>query len=58
MFLIKIEVKNTTVNANYFYRVGRKSARLVRAAAMKLALELNSMIDRPSYAIVTRVLQG
>ncbi|XP_027205223.2 FLII actin remodeling protein [Dermatophagoides pteronyssinus] len=38
--------------------VGRKSARLVRAAALKLAQELFAMIKRPEYAMVTRCLEG
>ncbi|XP_074638252.1 protein flightless-1 homolog [Acropora palmata] len=41
-----------------FVWIGRKSARLVRAAAMKLSQELYSMIDRPSFTIQLRNLQG
>eukprot|EP00118_Oscarella_pearsei_P006460 m.29143 g.29143 ORF g.29143 m.29143 type:complete len:1260 (+) comp31138_c0_seq3:13-3792(+) len=44
--------------SDIFVWIGRKSARLVRAAALKLSQELCAMLDRPSYAIVTRVLQG
>ena len=43
---------------SFFHRVGRKSARLVRAAALKLAQELFAMIKRPEYAMVTRCLEG
>ena len=39
-------------------RIGRKSARLVRAAAMKLSQELYTMIDRPSFTVQIRNLQG
>ena len=38
-------------------RLGRKSPRLVRAAALKLAQEMRSMISRPEEAIVTRNLE-
>ncbi|XP_015752858.1 PREDICTED: protein flightless-1 homolog [Acropora digitifera] len=41
-----------------FVWIGRKSARLVRAAAMKLSQELYSMIDRPPFTIQLRNLQG
>ncbi|XP_071963998.1 protein flightless-1 homolog [Antedon mediterranea] len=44
--------------ADIFIWIGRKSSRLVRAAALKLAQELCSMIIRPSVAIVVRVLEG
>ena len=39
-------------------RIGRKSPRLVRAAALRLAEELLEMIVRPTVASVTRVLEG
>lgn len=48
-------------NLNMFlddYRFGKKSTRLVRAAAVKLSQELFTMIDRPEYALVTRVQEG
>ena len=42
-----------------FSRVGRKSPRLVRAAALKLAQELLEMVTRPlSVAMVTRCQEG
>ena len=41
-----------------FFRIGRKSARLVRAAAMKLSQELYAMIDRPQFTVQIRNLQG
>ncbi|XP_067011007.2 protein flightless-1 isoform X2 [Anabrus simplex] len=37
---------------------GKKSTRLVRAAAVKLSQELFTMITRPVYALVTRVQEG
>ena len=39
-------------------RIGRKSARLVRAAALRLADELQSMLKRPLFALVTRCQEG
>lgn len=41
-----------------FVWFGKKSTRLVRAAAVKLSQELFNMIDRPPYAMVTRVQEG
>uniref|UniRef100_A0A182NT12 Protein flightless-1 n=1 Tax=Anopheles dirus TaxID=7168 RepID=A0A182NT12_9DIPT len=41
-----------------FVWFGKKSTRLVRAAAIKLSQELFSMIDRPEYAMITRVQEG
>lgn len=41
-----------------FVWFGKKSTRLVRAAAIKLAQELFSMIKRPPYALVTRLQEG
>lgn len=40
------------------YRFGKKSTRLVRAAAVKLSQELFNMIERPEYAMVTRLQEG
>jgi hypothetical protein len=40
------------------HRFGKKSTRLVRAAAVKLSQELFTMIDRPEYALVTKVQEG
>jgi len=40
------------------FRFGKKSARLVRAAALKLSQELCDMLPRPDFAMVTRVLEG
>ncbi|XP_048575726.1 protein flightless-1 homolog isoform X2 [Nematostella vectensis] len=56
-----LDTKNVYImdcNTEIFVWIGRKSARLVRAAAMKLSQELCSMIERPSFSIVTRTLQG
>lgn len=41
-----------------FVRIGKKSTRLVNAAAVKLTEELFNMIERPDYALVTRVREG
>lgn len=44
--------------ADLFVWFGKKSTRLVRAAAIKLSQELFGMIKRPDYALVTRVQEG
>lgn len=41
-----------------FVWIGKKSTRLIRAAALKLSQELNIMLDRPEYCSVTRCLEG
>lgn len=41
-----------------FVWIGRKSTRLVRAAALKLSQELLKMIQRPSHAATTLVKEG
>jgi len=41
-----------------FVWIGKKSTKLVRAAALKLSAELNAMLDRPEYCSVTRCLEG
>jgi len=41
-----------------FIWIGRKSTRLVRAAAIKLAQEIHAILSRPEYAMVTRCLEG
>lgn len=41
-----------------FVWFGKKSTRLVRAAAVKLCHELFTMMDRPAHAMVTRVQEG
>jgi len=46
------------INHTYDYRFGKKSTRLVRAAAVKLSQELFNMIERPEYAMVTRLQEG
>lgn len=38
--------------------LAKKSTRLVRAAAVKLSQELFNMIERPEYAMVTRLQEG
>ena len=49
-------VLNNTLFINS--RIGRKSTRLVRAAALKLSQEVCKMLKRPDYAVVTRCLEG
>uniref|UniRef100_A0A7M4FCE8 FLII actin remodeling protein n=1 Tax=Crocodylus porosus TaxID=8502 RepID=A0A7M4FCE8_CROPO len=44
--------------SDVFIWIGRKSPRLVRAAALKLGQELCGMLHRPKHAIVTRNLEG
>ncbi|KAA0202906.1 hypothetical protein HAZT_HAZT000741 [Hyalella azteca] len=41
-----------------FVWIGRKSTRLVRAAALKLSQELLKMIQRPSHAATTLIKEG
>ncbi|CAG9864201.1 unnamed protein product [Phyllotreta striolata] len=41
-----------------FVWIGKKSTRLVNAAAVKLSEELFNMIDRPAHARVSRVREG
>jgi len=41
-----------------FIWLGKKSTRLVRAAAAKLSHELYAMIDRPHHAGLQRVQEG
>ncbi|KAI8796832.1 protein flightless-1 [Biomphalaria glabrata] len=41
-----------------FVWIGKKSTRLVRAAALKLAQELHDMIDRPEFVTIYRCLEG
>ncbi|XP_020611337.1 protein flightless-1 homolog isoform X2 [Orbicella faveolata] len=56
-----LETKNVYIldcHTEIFVWIGRKSARLVRAAAMKLSQELYTMIDRPSFTVQIRNLQG
>lgn len=44
--------------SDVFIWIGRKSPRLVRAAALKLSQELCGMLHRPKHAMVTRNLEG
>uniref|UniRef100_A0A3B4GU82 Protein flightless-1 homolog n=1 Tax=Pundamilia nyererei TaxID=303518 RepID=A0A3B4GU82_9CICH len=44
--------------SDVFIWIGRKSPRLIRAAALKLGQELCSMLHRPKHACVTRNLEG
>lgn len=44
--------------SDVFIWIGRKSPRLVRAAALKLSQELCSMLHRPKHAMVSRNLEG
>ncbi|KAG7270171.1 hypothetical protein CRUP_026172 [Coryphaenoides rupestris] len=45
-------------SSDVFIWIGRKSPRLVRAAALKLGQEICSMLHRPKHACVTRNLEG
>ncbi|OCT61761.1 hypothetical protein XELAEV_18047790mg [Xenopus laevis] len=45
-------------HSDIFIWIGRKSSRLVRAAALKLGQELCSMLHRPKHSIVIRNLEG
>ena len=44
--------------SDVFVWIGKKSTRLVRAAALKLSAEICAMLHRPSYAVVNRCLEG
>lgn len=44
--------------SDVFIWLGRKSPRLVRAAALKLGQELCGMLHRPRHAMVSRSLEG
>ena len=44
--------------SDLFIWLGRKSARLVKAAALKLGQEVHLMMKRPSYGMVHRCLEG
>uniref|UniRef100_A0A8D2LX33 Protein flightless-1 homolog n=1 Tax=Varanus komodoensis TaxID=61221 RepID=A0A8D2LX33_VARKO len=44
--------------SDVFIWIGRKSPRLVRAAALKLGQELCGMLHRPKHAVVVRNLEG
>ncbi|KAJ3600913.1 hypothetical protein NHX12_031886 [Muraenolepis orangiensis] len=44
--------------SDVFIWIGRKSPRLVRAAALKLGQEICSMLHRPKHVCVTRNLEG
>ncbi|KOB71967.1 Protein flightless-1, partial [Operophtera brumata] len=45
-------------HVDVFVWFGKKSSRLVRAAAVKLAQELFNMVSRPPHALVTRLQEG
>ncbi|XP_077979602.1 protein flightless-1 homolog isoform X2 [Glandiceps talaboti] len=45
-------------HSDVFVWIGRKSSRLVRAAALKLSQEICSLIRRPDIAMVTRNLEA
>lgn len=56
-----LESKNVYILDCYldvFVWIGKKSTRLVNAAAVKLSEELFNMIDRPDHALITRVREG
>uniref|UniRef100_A0A2R5LN85 Putative actin regulatory gelsolin/villin family n=1 Tax=Ornithodoros turicata TaxID=34597 RepID=A0A2R5LN85_9ACAR len=45
-------------SADIFVWLGKKSTRLVRAAALKLCQELLRMIHRPQHALVSKCMEG
>ena len=56
-----LETKNVYILDCYsdvFVWVGKKSTRLVRAAALKLSSELFAMLIRPEFAMIHRVSEG
>ncbi|XP_074600269.1 FLII actin remodeling protein [Brevipalpus obovatus] len=61
LFPSLLETKNVYIldcSTDLFVWLGRKAARLVKAAAIKLVQELYDMIKRPDLALITRCLQG
>lgn len=56
--LIPTNVYILDCSADLFVWFGKKSTKLVRAAAVKLAHELFTMMYRPSHALITRVQEG
>ena len=56
-----LQTKNVYILDCYtdvFVWVGKKSTRLVRAAALKLSSELFSMLIRPEFSMIHRVSEG
>ncbi|XP_013412224.1 protein flightless-1 homolog isoform X3 [Lingula anatina] len=56
-----LKTKNVYIldcHSDVFIWIGKKSTRLVRAAALKLSQELCSMLDRPAFTRVTRCQDG
>ena len=56
-----LQTKNVYILDCYsdvFVWVGKKSTRLVRAAALKLSSELFAMLIRPEFAMIHRVSEG
>ncbi|XP_074648106.1 protein flightless-1 homolog isoform X2 [Tubulanus polymorphus] len=45
-------------NTDFFIWIGKKSTRLVRAAALKLAQEVLRVVRRPSFVSLTRCIEG
>lgn len=56
--LISKNVYILDCGADLFVWFGKKSTRLVRAAAIKLSQELFAMIRRPQYSIITRIQEA
>lgn len=56
--LVKRNVYILDAHNDVFIWFGKKSSRIVRAAAVRLAQEIFNMIPRPEHALVTRVQQG
>lgn len=53
-----VELYNLKLFVIFNRRFGKKSTRLVRAAAVKLSQELFAMIERPDYALTMRIQEG
>ncbi len=51
-------ISENLIEFEFFFRIGKKSARLVRMAATRLAVELLAMIRRPAHAVITKTLEG
>jgi hypothetical protein len=54
----EFELEGTLFFFSSVCRIGKKSARLVRMAATRLAVELLGMIQRPAHAVITKTLEG
>ncbi|XP_064640268.1 protein flightless-1 homolog isoform X2 [Lineus longissimus] len=46
------------LNSELYIWIGKKSTRLIRAAALKLSQEIQGMIKRPDFVLVQRCMEG